>query len=300
MREALFYEKEETDAVGRTCRKLRCILCPHACLIPEGQTGLCGARRNAAGVLHAENYGRISALALDPVEKKPLRRFHPGRQILSAGSYGCNMRCAFCQNSDISQIAPQTAGREPAAYGQTRFFSPEELLEAAASVPDNLGLAFTYNEPLTGIEYILDTAPLIREAGLKVVLVSNGLACREPLSALLPFVDAMNIDIKGFTPEFYRKLNGDLETVKRSMAQCAAACHVEATCLIIPGENDGESEMAGLSAWLASISPAIPLHVTRFFPRHKMTDKAPTPPETLYRLAEIAKERLEYVFVGNV
>ncbi|MDR2089044.1 MAG: AmmeMemoRadiSam system radical SAM enzyme [Clostridiales Family XIII bacterium] len=267
----------------------RCGLCPHRCLVREGRAGLCGARRNVGGELRAESYGRVSSLALDPIEKKPLYHFHAGRSILSMGGYGCNMTCSFCQNSSISQEKPHT-----------EFISPERLAEIAASAPENLGLAFTYNEPLIGAEYLLDAAPLLRRAGMKVVLVSNGMICPEPLEELLPFIDAMNIDVKAFSPEFYRRMGGDLETVKRNVARCAACCHVEVTTLIIPGENDGDGEMAALSEWLASISRGIPLHLSRFFPRHRMREKPPTPVASLSRLAEIAGRALRHVHIGNV
>lgn len=278
---ARFYEPENGA--------LRCKLCPHACLIPAGGMGLCRVRRNQGGVLLAESYGRISSMALDPIEKKPLLHFYPGSHILSVGSYGCNMRCPFCQNSAISQGFPATEA-----------VSPEGLARIAKSCRGNLGVAFTYNEPLVGIEYLLDAAPLLRDAGLKTVLVTGGLIEKAPLLELLPCIDAMNIDVKGFTAEYYHKLGGDLETVKRSVELCAASCHVEVTTLIVPGENDGESEMEALSTWLASLSPDIPLHITRFFPRYRMTDGAPTPLPTLRKLAEAAKRRLRYVHIGNV
>jgi pyruvate formate lyase activating enzyme len=281
MPSARFYEKEQGCA--------RCNLCPHRCLIGNGQTGLCGARRNIGGALFAESYGRASSLALDPIEKKPLYRFRPGRQILSMGGYGCNMRCDFCQNSSISQTKPET-----------EFISPKRLTEIAASVPGNLGLAFTYNEPLISAEYILDAAPLLRERGMKVVLVSNGMICPEPLAELLPFIDAINVDVKAFTHPFYERMGGDLETVKRNVALCAESCHVEVTTLIIPGENDGDDETEALSQWLASVSREIPLHLTRFFPRHRMKDRPPTPAETLGRLAKIAGRELAYVYTGNI
>jgi pyruvate formate lyase activating enzyme len=281
MTEARFYERAGANA--------RCGLCPHRCLIRDGRTGLCGARRNLGGALCAESYGEASSLALDPIEKKPLRRFHPGRQILSMGSYGCNMKCVFCQNSSISQEKPKT-----------EYVSPERLAEIAASVPENLGLAFTYNEPLIGAEYLLDAAPLLRARGMKVVLVSNGMICAEPLEELLPFVDALNVDVKAFTPEFYRRMGGDLETVKRTVARCAETRHVEVTTLIIPGENDSDDEITALSRWLASISRDIPLHLSRFFPRYEMREKPPTPAGTLIRLAEIAKRALAHVYVGNI
>jgi pyruvate formate lyase activating enzyme len=281
MIEAKFYESAGVY--------IKCLLCPHNCLIAEGKTGRCLVRRHQGGRLIAECYGRVSALGLDPIEKKPLHHFHPGSWILSLGSYGCNMRCAFCQNSAISQ--------EKAA---TDFYAPEELLHLVRRQPQNIGLAFTYNEPLINLEYILDTAPLLRDHGLKIALVTNGLICAEPLAILLPLVNALNIDVKSYNEDYYRKLDGDLQTVKRTVESAAARCHVEVTTLVVPGENDSAQEMEGLTDWLASISPEIPLHLSRFFPRYHMTDKPPTPLETLNKLAAIARRRLRHVYIGNI
>lgn len=281
MTEARFY--------GSEGGALRCKLCPHSCSITEGRTGMCLVRRNDGGKLWAESYGRISSISFDPIEKKPLLHFFPGNHILSVGSCGCNMCCPFCQNSAISQQIPAT-----------EFVAPERLAQIAKNDRSNLGVAFTYNEPLVGIEYLLDTAPLIRAAGLKTVLVTNGFVEKAPLLELLPWIDAMNIDVKGFNAEYYRKLGGDLETVKQNTELCAASCHVEATTLIVPGANDSEAEMEALSEWLAGISPELPLHITRYFPQYKMTDREPTPLTSLQRLAEIAKQRLKHVHLGNV
>ena len=283
--QARFYEKKDGKAL--------CKLCPHFCSIGEGEIGLCRVRKNIGGALYAESYARFTSLAMDPVEKKPFRRFHPGRHILSAGSYGCNMRCAFCQNSDISQKTPD---RELSA----EHIPPEAMLKLAMSVNGNLGVAFTYNEPLISVEYLLDAAQLLKENGLAVALVTNGLANPGPLKELLPFVDAMNIDVKGFTPEFYKKLGGDLETVKETVRLAAAKCHVEATTLVIPGGNDSDDETEAMCRWLASVSPEIPLHLSRFTPRYRMTDRMPTPPETLRRMEGIAKRWLRHVYLGNV
>jgi len=281
MKEALFYEKLSD---GTT----RCRLCPHGCRIRNGGAGLCGARRNCGGVLYAESYGQIVGLALDPVEKKPLKMFHPGSQILSVGSFGCNMRCPYCQNHEISQARPDT-----------QYFAPDRLLTVAKSTPGNIGIAFTYNEPLIGIEYILNCAPLFKKAGLKVVLVTNGLVNAEPLKTLLPQTSAMNIDVKAFSEPAYRKLGGDLSIVKRVVEICAAACHVEISALIVPGQNDDAGDMSALAEWLASVSPDIPLHISRYFPRYKASG-APTPVGTMRRLADIARERLKHVYLGNV
>ena len=281
MKEALYYEKAGAY--------VSCRLCPHNCLIAEGKTGRCLVRRNQDGKLVAEGYGRICSLCYDPIEKKPLRHFYPGSHILSVGSYGCNMRCSFCQNSAISQ-----------EHSPAKFYAPQELLHLSLHQPNNIGLAFTYNEPLINVEYMLDTAPLFQEHGLKVVLVTNGLVRAEPLAALLPYVDALNIDVKGFNAAYYRKLGGDLTTVKHTVETVAAACHVEVTTLVVPGENDSAEETEALADWLATLNPQIPLHLSRFFPRYRMTDKPPTPIETLNELAAIARRRLRHVYIGNV
>ncbi len=271
---------------------VQCELCFHHCKLAEGQTGLCRARANRKGRIIPLNYGRLTALALDPIEKKPLRRFCPGSMVLSVGSFGCNLHCPFCQNAEIA-----TAGAEV----PTRDCPPEMLVSQALRLrrQGNIGLAYTYNEPLVGYEYVRDCAALAHEAGLLNVLVTNGTIEEKPWRTLLPLVDAVNIDLKGFTPDWYRTMGGDLETVKRSIALAAGCCHVEITTLIIPGENDGENEVRSLSAWLSSISPDTSLHISRFFPRHRMTDRAPTPVETVYRLAGVAREFLYHVYTGN-
>lgn len=272
--------------------RAQCDLCFHHCILSEGQTGACRARANRGGQIVSLNYGKLTALALDPIEKKPLRRFKPGSMVLSVGSFGCNLRCPCCQNAEIA-----AAGEEIFA----RACSPEMLGEEALRLRSrgNIGVAYTYNEPLVGYEYVADCAALVHKAGMLNVLVTNGTIEEGPWQALLPLIDAVNIDLKGFTEEWYRILGGDLETVKRSIALAARTCHVEVTTLIVPGENDGEAEMRALSGWLTSVSPDIPLHVSRFFPRHHMTDHPPTPVETVYRLADVAREKLRYVYTGN-
>ena len=273
--------------------KALCELCFHHCALDEGQTGLCRARACQDGKIVSLNYGKLTSLALDPIEKKPLRRFHPGSLILSVGSFGCNMRCPFCQNHEISMAGDSGI--------PTVEVSPEQLAaQAAELVPHgNIGVAYTYNEPLIGYEYVRDCAALVHEQGMVNVLVTNGTVEEEPWRALLPLVDAANIDLKGFTPSWYRRLGGDLETVKRSIALAAERCHVEVTTLLIPGENDSEEEIRELARWLASISPEIPLHLSRFFPQYQMVDRLPTPVEQVYRLSEAAQEYLSYVYTGN-
>ena len=289
MKEALYYENDGGY--------IRCCLCPHKCELAQGKTGRCRIRRHEDGKLIAAGYGRVSALGLDPIEKKPLRHFYPGSWILSLGGYGCNMRCSFCQNDSISQNTAPTDFYGPEAKD---FYTPYEVLRQACDRPQNIGVAFTYNEPLINIEYILDTAPLLRERGHKVVLVTNGLICAGPLADLLPLVDALNIDVKGFNEAFYKKLGGDIATVKHTVKTAAARCHVEVTALVVPGENDASGEMEALTDWLAGLNTGIPLHLSRFFPRYRMADKPPTPPETLNALAAIARRRLLHVYIGNL
>jgi len=283
MKEASFYTKK---ANGVTV----CLLCPHSCHIVKGRTGFCRARKNIDGTLIAEGYGRIVSLALDPIEKKPLHKFHPGTMILSVGNYGCNMKCHYCQNHTISQ--------------QTRhadFIPPEKLLELAQNASNNIGIAFTYNEPLINPEYILDTAPLFKAHGLKIALVTNGMIRSEPFQALLPYIDTVNIDVKTFDANKYKKLGGNLTTVMNTVETCAhAGINVEITSLIVPGQNDNAKDMHAQCQWLAKISPDIPLHLSRFFPNYKMTNASPTPIETLEEMAGIAKQYLKYVSIGNV
>ena len=271
---------------------LKCDICFHHCELDEGRTGLCRARANRGGQIVPLNYGRLTSLALDPIEKKPLRRFHPGGLVLSLGSFGCNLRCPFCQNAEISMAGAEFPARD---------YSPEALVQLALALRPrgNLGLAYTYNEPLVGYEFVRDCAAMVREAGMFNVLVTNGTIEEAPWRALLPLIDAVNIDLKGFTEAWYRRLGGDLETVKRSIALAAEACHLEVTTLVVPGCNDGEDELRALSGWLASLRPDIPLHISRFFPRHRMNDLRPTPVDTVYRLAAVARERLRYVYTGN-
>ena len=273
--------------------KTECSVCPHRCKLEEGRIGICHARINRDGRVVSENYGKLTAVALDPIEKKPLYHFHPGSRILSVGSYGCNLNCAFCQNSDISMSGGSKT--------ETQEVTCEALVSMALELTnrDNIGIAYTYNEPLIGYEFVRDCAQLAKEKGLKNVAVTNGYICKEPLMELLPLLDAMNIDLKGFTEEFYHKLRGDLKTVKQSIELAAEVCHVEVTTLIIPGENDSDEEIDALSGWLAGVNPEIPLHISRFFPRWKMQDRNATPIKTVYHLAEVARKHLKYVYEGN-
>jgi pyruvate formate lyase activating enzyme len=274
--------------------KVKCSICHHQCKLSDGQLGLCRARRNFGGEIRAENYGRVTSIALDPIEKKPLYLYRPGTSILSVGSYGCNMRCAFCQNCSISMTSSE----------ETRWvdITPEELVKRAKSLESfgNIGIAYTYNEPFVGYEFVMDCAKLACRFGLANVVVTNGCILHEPLVEMLPFIDAMNIDLKSFSEDFYKRMGGDLDTVLNTIATASQHCHVEVTTLVIPGENDTEEEMLELSAWVASIDKNIALHISRFFPAWKMSDKPPTPVERIYSLAETARKHLRNVYVGNV
>ena len=273
--------------------KTVCRICPHHCALEEGRRGLCRAREARDGKVICANYGQVTSLALDPIEKKPLRRFHPGSTILSVGSFGCNLKCPFCQNCEIAQS-------DGAKLALERI-TPEELINTALSLKTrgNIGVAYTYNEPLVGYEFVLDCAKRAHERGLYNVVVTNGYICARPLQELLPHIDAMNIDLKGFTERFYHMLGGDLEAVKQTITLASKACHVEVTTLVIPSENDTEEEMRELSKWLAFISKDIPLHISRFFPRYQMLDKPATPVDMIYKLAKIAREHVSYVYIGN-
>ena len=280
-------------------KRAACPVCFHHCRLDEEQYGRCRARKNVKGTVVCDNYGKVTALALDPIEKKPLRHFMPGSLILSVGSYGCNLSCPFCHNHDISMGDGMVT--------EYREITPEELTELAAAYREqkdaygrgNIGVAFTYNEPLAGYEFVRDTAKLVRERGMKNVLVTNGTAELPVLEEILPFIDAMNIDLKGFTEDYYRKLGGSLEAVKAFVRRAAEECHVELTTLIVPGENDSEEEMEREAEWIASVDPEIVLHVTRFFPRYKMNDREATDVETVYRLRDIAVKYLKNVYTGN-
>ena len=228
--------------------------------------------------------------------------FMPKSMILSLGYYGCNLRCPFCQNSSISWSEQAFEYKNRADY-----YEPEEIVKSAVELRSrgNIGLAFTYNEPLIGYEFVRDTAKLSKEASMKNVLVTNGTATQKVLKEILPYIDAMNIDLKAFTDHFYHDLiGGDFQMVKDFITAAASTCHVELTTLIIPGENDSEEEMRKLSVWIAALEnqtgKKIPLHITRFFPAFKLTDRGPTPVSTILRLVEIAKENLEFVFAGNI
>ncbi len=280
---------------------MKCEVCFRHCDLEPGQLGYCRARRNVSGEIKPENYGVITSIALDPIEKKPLNRFFTGSCILSLGSYGCNLRCPFCQNYEISQIGD---GDEVREFSRV---SPERILEIALAERKNgnIGVAYTYNEPLTSYEFVRDTAKLIHENGMKNVLVSNGTAELKILREILPYIDAMNIDLKSFSEKTYRELlKGDLQQTKDFIEEASAECHMEITTLIVPGMNDSDQEMRDITSWIAGLNNGegrkIPYHISRFFPRFNMTDRRATDVGRIFELAAVAREKLEYVYEGNV
>jgi len=288
MKEAAFYLKEPDGIV-------KCELCPRACTIGEGHYGDCHARRNREGVLFAETYGKLSALNLDPVEKKPLYHFYPGSQILSVGSVGCNLHCVFCQNHALSQCS---VFKPPVI----RQVSPEELTDIAVKTEKNIGLAFTYNEPIVSYEFVLDTANLVKKAGMKTVLVTNGYINPKPLEGLLEVTDAFNVDLKAFNKQFYAKqTKATLAPVLDTLIKVAqSGKHLEITNLVIPTFNDDPDEFEAMCRWIANeLGTGTVLHLSRYFPRFEL-EQYPTPAETLFELYDLAKSILKHVYIGNL
>lgn len=279
--EAAFYKAEDDG-------RIRCELCPQSCLINDGKTGLCGVRKNEGGVLAALTYERVTSFSLDPIEKKPLYHFHPGLEILSVGTVGCNFKCFFCQNWEISQA------------GATLNTLSVDQLVSSVERENNIGVAFTYNEPLIWYEYIIDCARLIKELGYKVVLVTNGYINPEPMEHLLPHIDAINVDLKAFDNSFYeRHCRGTLAPVLDTIKMAYNHIHVEVTNLVIPTLNDSKEHINTLVEWLGNVNQDIPLHFSRYFPHFKST-LPPTSVDTLFRARDIAKKYLKYVYLGNI
>jgi len=280
--EARYWDALEGDRV-------QCRLCPQLCTIPNGGRGLCLGRVNREGTLYARSFGECVSVSMDPVEKKPLYHVCPGKQILSIATYGCNLSCEFCQNWTISQTE-----------ASTEFLSPERIVSLARK-NGSFGIAYTYTEPIIWYEYLLATGDMAHATGLKNVLVTNGIINEEPLKELLPFVDAMNVDLKSMRPEFYRELChvDGLEAVQRTIRTAHEESFVEVTCLLIAGKNDSEDELREFVDFIASVSPSIPVHFSRYFPNYKM-DGPPTPMESLERAERIAREKLNYVYLGNI
>jgi len=282
MKKALF-QKPLSD------KRVKCLLCPHECELNNGEYGLCLGRVNHNGILYAENYQRAVTIAIDPIEKKPLFHFLPGSEILSTATYGCNMKCPFCQNYDISQFKIPT-----------KDITPAELVDMAVKrgIPS---IAFTYNEPTIWYEMIYDTAKYAKEKDINIVLVTNGLINKRPLATLTKYIDAMNIDLKSFNKTTYNNiLHGDLDTVLRTIKYSfSQGIHVEVTNLIVTGLNDTEEEINKLIDWVASVSPDIPLHFSKYFPNFNF-DNPPTSPEILDYAYRKAIEKLNFVYTGNV
>jgi pyruvate formate lyase activating enzyme len=274
-------------------KQVTCQLCPHYCKLSEGQIGFCGARQAKSGQIISLNYGKITALALDPIEKKPLVYFHPGSMILSVGSFGCNMACPFCQNYSIA-----TRKREEV---RIKDITPGQLIELAQAekTRGNIGIAFTYNEPLIAFDFILDTAKSAQTEDLEIVIVSNGQINEPYLKQLLPYVSAWNIDLKSFSETGYRKLGGDLNTVLKTIELTQAVAHVEITTLVVPGISDDRDEMRAQAKYLASLNPDIPLHLSRYFPCYKYTEPA-TDKNIIRELKQIAEQYLNRVSLGNM
>ena len=272
-----------------------CSACPRRCRLADGAVGFCRARRAEGGRVVAANYGKVTSIALDPIEKKPIAFFHPGENVLSVGSFGCNLRCPFCQNDSISQHGEDGVQFQVATSGELA-----ELALRTKRGRGNLGLAYTYNEPLVGWEFVRDCAREVHARGMLNVLVSNGCAEASVVEELAPLVDAANIDLKGPSQEYYDWVGGDFAAVCRTIKTFhAAGCHVEVTTLVVPGRNDRDEDIDAVAAFIASVSPEIPLHVTRFFPRFRLSDSAPTPVAAVRRLAAVARRRLSRVLVGN-
>ncbi|MBO8139735.1 MAG: AmmeMemoRadiSam system radical SAM enzyme [Thermosipho sp. (in: Bacteria)] len=278
---ATFFEEKDGGVI--------CNLCPHKCFLKNGQTGICGVRFNENGILFTKNYGDISSISMDPIEKKPLYHFSPGTEILSVGTWGCNLKCKFCQNWEISQEKPAI-----------KVVTPDQLVQIALS-RGSKGIAYTYSEPIVWYEFVLDTSRIAHKKGLYNVLVTNGYIEIEPLKLLLQNIDAMNIDLKGFNSEFYKKeCLGDYESVLKVIKFAYDyGVHVEVTTLVIPGKNDNEEELVREFEALSKISKDIPLHLTRYFPAYKY-DIPPTPVDELKKLYLLAKEFLNFVYIGNI
>jgi pyruvate formate lyase activating enzyme len=288
VKEALYYEKIHEN-------KVRCELCPHRCVISPGHRGICGVRENRDGRMATLNYRLLSSVTVDPIEKKPLYHFFPGSRILSIGSFGCNLQCKFCQNHEISQVPAGSTLRG-------NKMEPAAIVTQAAKTPQNIGVAYTYNEPVISYETVLETARLVQRKGLKNVMVTNGYINPNPLDELLPFIDAFNVDLKANDEHFYHRYTASrLAPVKETLVSVRrAGKHLEITNLVIPGLNDDEAHFLDMVQWIAmELGKETPLHLSRYFPRHHFTIP-PTPEKTLLRLFEIARYHLDYVYVGNL
>jgi pyruvate formate lyase activating enzyme len=288
MHEALFYQKADGNVV-------KCLLCPWFCELKPGQTGVCKVRENIDGLLTTHVYNQVAALGTDSIEKKPLYHFFPGKNILSVGEVGCNLHCSFCQNHHISQCYAKN-------FNAFHAITSEQILKVAQNTGNNVGLAYTYNEPFTFYEFMFDMAKPAKEINLKNVVVSNGYINPEPLKEILPLIDAFNIDLKAFDNDFYTTFTkGRLEPVLETLQLIAAnQNHLEITNLIIPGLNDDDKKFEEMVKWIAGeLGPHIPLHLSRYFPQYQLV-LPPTPIEKLHHLYAVAQHYLHHVYLGNV
>jgi len=287
MQEALHYRKFDKQGV-------ECLLCPHGCKLKPDHYGKCRTRINRHGKLFTESYGILSSISSDPIEKKPLYHFLPGRPILSIGSFGCNLTCDFCQNFEITQIDQRIFSHHP-------FRDPEDIVKMAILHRNNIGLAYTYNEPTVYFEYMVRCAELIKEHHFSNVMVTNGYINPQPLEELFPYMDAFNVDLKSFRNLFYQQRSGaSLYPVLESIKSIAkSGRHLELTFLIIPDYNDDEKEWKEMIKWISDYcGRSAILHVSRYYPYYKM-DKPPTPLSTIQSFIEMAREKIDYVYPGN-
>ncbi|MCK9206426.1 MAG: AmmeMemoRadiSam system radical SAM enzyme [Salinivirgaceae bacterium] len=282
----MFYQKVK--------RKIQCLICPHQCILQEGKAGICGVRYNIGGRIRNKQQGLLSSMAFDPIEKKPLYHFYPGAEILSLGGFGCNLHCNFCQNWQISQVAELD-------HLHGKIFTSAEVIAKALERPSNIGVAFTYNEPTVWFEFMHEVASLAKAHGLKTVMISNGYINSAPLEALLPLIDAFNIDLKAFTENFYYEMaGGKLAPVLESLKLITNyKKHLEITNLIIPNKNDNPEQFIEMVQWIRKeLGKDTVLHLSKYFPRYKQNIH-PTPEDTLTQFYELAKKELHYVYLGN-
>jgi pyruvate formate lyase activating enzyme len=287
VKEASFYSADNG--------KIRCTLCPHNCIIHEGKRGICRVRKNDGGKLYSENFGQICSMNFDPIEKKPLYHFYPGSIIFSAGSLGCNLHCKFCQNWEISQTGIEE-------FGNLRTVAPEELINKALSRENNIGIAYTYNEPTVWYEFMIETAKLAQKEGLKNVMVTNGFINPEPLEELFPYMDAFSVDLKAFSNDFYKTVTSSrLDPVLTALKNIRnSGRHLEITNLVITDLNDNEKEFTEMIHWIANeLGKETILHISRYFPMFKMLQES-TSTIKLKALYNIAAEMLDYVYLGNL
>ncbi|MCD4745974.1 MAG: AmmeMemoRadiSam system radical SAM enzyme [Bacteroidales bacterium] len=275
--------------------KIQCQLCPHNCIINKGKNGICRVRKNISSELYSMNYGKVCSLHFDPIEKKPLYHFYPGRTIFSVGSVGCNLRCKFCQNWEISQTSVED-------YPYLTDYSPEDIVKLATDESGNIGIAYTYNEPTVWYEFMLEIARLAKSKNLKNVMVTNAYINPEPLEELMPFIDAFSVDLKAFSENFYKEIvSAQLEPVKNTLKSINKKNkHLEITNLIIPGLNDDEKVFKKMINWIKDeLGVNTVLHLSRYYPTYKMTIES-TSVSKLIKLFKIAKEHLNFVYLGNV